>query len=720
MLKGFSGRVCAAAMLLATSFGAHATFHLWQINEIYSNADGSVQFIELITTYGGQQFVAGHTLTSSQGATTHTLNITTDLPGDSAYKTFLIGTQGFAALNVVAPDYVVPNGFLFTDGGTLNWGGGADVVSYASLPTDGRLSINRVGATAINSPTNFAGVTGTITIKKMHFDFDGDGKDDVLRRNSATGENYIYFMNGTAILTAGDLRQWADLNWNVAGVGDFDGDGKADILWRNSATGENYIFFMNGTAILATEGYIRTMADQNWQVAGIGDFDGDGKDDILWRNALTGENYLFPMNGLVIKATEGYIRTMADQDWQVVGIGDFDGDGKADILWRNAFTGQNYLYPMNGTTILGTEGYIKTVSDRNWRVAGVGDFDGDGKADILWRNFATGKNYIDLMNGTAILTEGSLRTVADLNWQIQALGDYNGDGKADILWRNSATGDNYLYPMSGITILGTEGFVTAPPLAVTTPGLPPLPRTLWSAGMETGDLSEWSGMDNSGSAQSVAVTASSAGIPAKTGNWVMQQSVTGSVGGTRMNDSGGINALSQAGTTFYVSWWDYFPAQITFGEADMFSIFQIASRDSDGVYSPIWGLDFQPSGPDFPPSNFALTLIWSPDNMAPPGPHADESGKRYYYSTQLVPVGQWMFFEVMITPSSDFTGAVKIWMNGAVLFDLTAVKTRFPDVGAGGFMYTTQNAYGSGLTPTPATHYVDNATVSLGRMPSAP
>src|SRR5438270_496172 len=386
MLKGFSGRICAAAMLLATSFGAHATFHLWQINEIYSNADGSVQFIELITTYGGQQFVAGHTLTSSQGATTHTLNITTDLPGDSAYKTFLIGTQGFAALNVVAPDYVVPNGFLFTDGGTLNWGGGADVVSYASLPTDGRLSINRVGATAINSPTNFAGVTGTISIKKMHFDFDGDGKDDILRRNSATGENYI--------------------------------------------------FFMNGTAILATEGYIRTMADQNWQVAGIGDFDGDGKDDILWRNALTGENYLFPMNGLVIKATEGYIRTMADQDWQVVGIGDFDGDGKADILWRNAFTGQNYLYPMNGTTILGTEGYIKTVSDRNWRVAGVGDFDGDGKADILWRNFATGENYIDLMNGTAILTEGSLRTVADLNWQIQALGDYNGDGKADILWRN--------------------------------------------------------------------------------------------------------------------------------------------------------------------------------------------------------------------------------------------------------------------------------------------
>src|SRR5436853_3054393 len=203
MLKGFSGRVCAVAMLLAISWDVRAST-LWQINKIYSNADGSVQFIELITASSGQQFVTGQAMTSSQGATTYTLNVTTDLPGDSANKTFLIGTQGFAALNIVAPDYVVPNGFLFTGGGTLNWGGGTDIVSYASLPTDGKLSIDRAGATAINSPTNFAGVTGTI--RKMRFDFDGDGKDDILWRNPARGKNYIYFMNGTAVRTESFLR----------------------------------------------------------------------------------------------------------------------------------------------------------------------------------------------------------------------------------------------------------------------------------------------------------------------------------------------------------------------------------------------------------------------------------------------------------------------------------------------------------------------------------
>ncbi len=135
-----------------------------------------------------------------------------------------------------------------------------------------------------------------------------------------------------------------------------------------------------GTTIKPTEGYIRTVADQNWQVAGVGDFNGDGKDDILWRNAATGENYIYPMDGLAILGTEGYLRTVADLNWNIAGVGDFDGDGKADILWRNASTGENYLYPMNGTAIKPMEGYLRTVADLNWQVAGVGDFDGDGKA----------------------------------------------------------------------------------------------------------------------------------------------------------------------------------------------------------------------------------------------------------------------------------------------------------------------------------------------------
>src|SRR6266850_1019837 len=180
---------------------------------------------------------------------------------------------------------------------------------------------------------------------------------------------------------------------------DFDGDGRADILWRNQATGENYIYFMDGKVVIA-EGYIRTVSDLNWKIVGVGDLDGNGRSDILWRNSSTGENYAYLMNGLLI-ASEGYLRTVADQNWQVAGVGNFDGNASpatADILWRNQVTGENYIYLMNGTTF-SSEGYIRAVPDLNWKVVGIGDFDGDGRSDILWRNKATGENYIYPMQG---------------------------------------------------------------------------------------------------------------------------------------------------------------------------------------------------------------------------------------------------------------------------------------------------------------------------------
>src|SRR5438094_516839 len=145
------------------------------------------------------------------------------------------------------------------------------------------------------------------------------------------------------------------------------------------------------------------------------DFDGDCKSDILWRNSATGEDYLWLMNAQAI-VSQGSLTTLGDPAWQIQGTGDFDGDGKADILWRNALTGENYIWLMNGLTIA-SQGSINVVDPTSgWQVQGIGDFDGDGKADILWRNSSTGENYVYFMNGWAIVSRGSLDTVADPYW----------------------------------------------------------------------------------------------------------------------------------------------------------------------------------------------------------------------------------------------------------------------------------------------------------------
>ena len=240
-------------------------------------------------------------------------------------------------------------------------------------------------------------------------------------------------------------------------------------------------------------------------------------------------------------------------------------------------------------------------------------------------------------------------------------------------------------------------------------GTPPA-TVLWTAGMEAGNLNEWSDEVNSGSADSVAVTAATAGIPAKGGKWVMRQSVTGSSGATRMLRYPEIDSLTKSGKTFYVSWWDYFPTGVTFSIYDHFLLFHIVARNSAGAYIPMWTFGINPSG-------FTTNLVWSPNNMAPAeGPHAGESGKRFYTNPRPVPIGQWVFFEVMITPATDFTGAVKLSMNGEVLYDLSRVKTRFPVAANPGAMSVEHTAYGLNLRPTPYTHYMDDVTISLGSM----
>ncbi len=188
------------------------------------------------------------------------------------------------------------------------------------------------------------------------------------------------------------------------------------------------------------------------------DLNADGRADILWRHDGNGGNSLWLMDGPLRAAGSGAMPTTADTNWRVVGHADFDGDGRADILWRHVGNGSNALWLMDGIARKSSV-TLPATADAAWIVAGVADFDGDGGPDILWRNRSTGANAMWLMNGSARASSVSLNATADQNWQVVGTADLDGDGKADIVWRNAATGGNALWLMDG----GTRRSATALP-----------------------------------------------------------------------------------------------------------------------------------------------------------------------------------------------------------------------------------------------------------------
>jgi FG-GAP-like repeat/Cysteine-rich secretory protein family len=339
------------------------------------------------------------------------------------------------------------NGTTFSDTLTVGTAGG-----YQDLLNPGQYQIDfsRNGV-IVSSKTTLISATTPANVKidlivpltPTRNDFGGDAKSDILWRN-ADGSVALWQMNGSD-LTTGSVFANVATTWQISGTGDFNGDRKADILWRNTTDGSVALWQMNG-ATPTTQSVISS-APTNWQISGTGDFNRDGKADILWRNTTDGSVAIWQMNGNT--PTAQTVVGAASTDWKIVGTDDFNGDNKADILWRKA-DGSVAMWQMNGTSTISKTVFANVSND--WQIAGTGDFNGDGKADILWRN-DNGSVAIWTMNGTTALSK-DLTTpypAIDNSWKIAGTSDFNGDGKADILWRND-NGSVETWLMNGSTV----------------------------------------------------------------------------------------------------------------------------------------------------------------------------------------------------------------------------------------------------------------------------
>lgn len=215
---------------------------------------------------------------------------------------------------------------------------------------------------------------------------------------------------------------------------------------------------LNGSGILST-GTATGSATQQSITAGyfpvaMGDFNGDGIADILWTSSRR-DLYIW------LGGTGGFTAKYAGTypaGWKVVGAGDFDGDGMEDLAWTNASTSQFSYWLMNGAV---RKGYKIVKYTAGYFPATVGDYDGDGRADVLWSS-AKHDLYAWLSRGQGFRSYFVARFPAA--WKITGRGDLDGDGKADLVWSTSDGTQWGYWLMDGGSIRSTKSF--AVPAAV--------------------------------------------------------------------------------------------------------------------------------------------------------------------------------------------------------------------------------------------------------------
>ena len=285
-------------------------------------------------------------------------------------------------------------------------------------------------------------------------DLNGDGKDDILLTRTdgstrASGRSaYYYPMNGTSKLTgSGTVALKTSLDWLVMGLGDFDGDGKTDVLTRDSVAGTWHLARMNGRTVQTADDTDLT-TNLDWRLAAIADFDGDGRDDVLLRHSGTNRWYYYAMNGKShVASKSGSVKDAAltddglpdDASWTVAGVGDLGGDGKGDLLMRHATNGTWHYYPMNGRTVASGSASVSLPSGAAWKLAGLADLDGDGKDGVLLRNTSgTWRWYQSPLVASPTHVATDLST-SITTWKLAGLGDLTGDGKDDVVLRDVST-----------------------------------------------------------------------------------------------------------------------------------------------------------------------------------------------------------------------------------------------------------------------------------------
>jgi kumamolisin len=289
-------------------------------------------------------------------------------------------------------------------------------------------------------------------------DFNGDGKQDILWRNTQTGDVDIWFMNGATVVSQAHVAT-VGLDWKIVGTADFNADGQSDILWQNTIDGSFVIWIMHGSS---HSDYEFPSQGSQWSITGAADLDHSGFADILWRNTVSGELVAWK-SAPGLNFSRFYIGT-AGLDWSLMGAADLQGNGQSALIWRNQNSGEVVAWQLSGGAINAES--VLGVAALDWTIAGFGDFNGDGHQDILWQSTSDGSVAAWYMNGFAVsaawINQGSISG----DWQIRATPDVVGNRLNSILWSNINTGEQVVWIPGGGGFSQTSIGSAPPPWAV--------------------------------------------------------------------------------------------------------------------------------------------------------------------------------------------------------------------------------------------------------------
>jgi hypothetical protein len=172
------------------------------------------------------------------------------------------------------------------------------------------------------------------------------------------------------------------------------------------------------------------LAPVGFQIRAVGDFDGDGDADLLLRDDDAAVVTWELENGDFVSQQALPDASVA---WQAAGTGDFDDDGDDDILWHNA-DGRVVTWEMQGGSYV--VNHNLPAAGSGWEIRDTGDFDRDGDDDILWHN-TDGRAVIWEMENGGFVVNHNLG-VGSSGWQIASAGDFDGDDDSDILWHHAS------------------------------------------------------------------------------------------------------------------------------------------------------------------------------------------------------------------------------------------------------------------------------------------